>query len=344
MIVERITGSEHFRKIGSSWHSLLQSSEDNSIFFTHEWFSSWWKSFSADKSLEILLFKDKQGELIGIAPLMVQANTLQFIASQEVTDYCDFIVLKGRAEEFYSKFLEYLKIHYSTAEKTELINIKSSSPTLTFLPRFASKHNIFCSLSEAEVTPALDLPPSYEDFLSFLTRKNRHELKRKLKRIENLKGVKTVKIKDSESLKTAIEIFIELHKESDPLKEKFWRKKGMFDFFREMILQFSKRRWVELVFLYYEAKIMASLLNFIYEDKVLFYNIAYNRDYAWYSPGLFLFNNSIKNAISKKKKEADFLRGREKYKYYFGAKESKIFSLTLTHGVKKNEDLRYQLS
>ena len=92
---------------------------------------------------------------------------------------------------------------------------------------------------------------------------------------------------------------------------------------------------MELIFLYHGDKIMASLLNFMYEDKVYFYNVAYNRDYAWYSPGLFLFDHSIRQAISEKKKEADFLRGREKYKYYFGAIESKIFDLTLTQGVKK---------
>ena len=226
MSVERITVFEDFRKIGSRWNSLLPCVEDNSIFFTHEWFLSWWKSFSFGKSLEILLFKDKQGELLGIAPLMAEANTLRFIASQEVTDYCDFLIRKGKAEEFYPQLLDYIKIHYSSVERTELINIKSSSPTLALLPRLASKHNILCSLSDIEVTPILELPPSYKDFLSLLTRKSRHELRRKLKRIENLEGVKTVKVIDPEGLQTAIETFIDLHRGSDPSKEEFWKKRG----------------------------------------------------------------------------------------------------------------------
>lgn len=334
MRVERITTLEDFRKIRNQWNSLLRSSEDNSIFYTHEWFCSWWKSFSFGKSLETLLFKDKQGELLGIAPLMSEGNKLRFIASQEVTDYCDFVVRKGKAEEFYPQLLDYLETHYSNVEKIELINIKSTSLTLASLPRTAHKYGYSCLQSKAEVAPFLDLPPTYEEFLSLLSRKNRHELRRKLRRINNLEGVKIAKIINPPGSQTAIKAFIDLHKQSEPSKKKFWEKEGMVDFFREITLQFSEKKWLALLFLCHDEKIMASLLNFSYNDQVHFYNVAYNRDYSWYSPGLFLFDRSIKQAISENKRKADFLRGRERYKYYFGTKESRILSLTLNQGVK----------
>ncbi len=330
MRVERITTREDFRRIGSQWDSLLRSSEDNSIFFTHEWFFSWWKGFSSGRSLEILLFKSDQGELIGIAPFMSDQNELRFIASQEVTDYCDFLIGKGKAEEFYLELLDYIRNHYSRMERIELINIKSSSPSLSLLPRVASKQRYSCLQSESEVTPILDLSPSYQEFLSLLSRKNRHELRRKLRRTDNLEGRKIVRITGPPGLQTAIKAFIALHRQSEPAKEKFWEKEGMVDFFREFIVQFSKKRWMELNLLYHKEKIIAALLNFSYYDQVYFYNVAYDKDYSWYSPGLFLFDHSIRQAISEKKRKADFLRGREKYKYYFGAKESKIFNLILT--------------
>lgn len=330
MKVERITDFEDFKKIRAGWNTLLLLSEENSIFLTHEWFYSWWKCFSEGKSLEILRFQDEQGEMIGIAPLMTEENILRFIASQEVTDYCDFITAKGRGEEFYENLLGYLKIQYSGIKRIELINIKSSSPTLVFLPQVAPKHDFSCLSFEVEVAPILELPSSYEDFLRLLNRKSRHELRRKLRRMDNLQGVKIVKAADPKGLLTSIETFIDLHRKSAPSKREFWQRRGMVDFFREIILQFYPKKWVKLNFLLHEEKIMASLLNFSYEDQIYFYNIAYNKDYALYSPGLFLFNHCLKQAIIEKKKKADFLRGREKYKYYFGAKESKIFHLTLT--------------
>jgi len=339
MRVKRISDFKSFQNLKTSWNKLLLSSEENFIFLTHEWFYSWWKCFSEGKSLEILLFKDEQGKLIGIAPLMAEENTLSFIASQEVTDYCDFIIVKGRAEEFYENLLAYLKIHYAGIKRIELMNIKYSSPSCRLLPQIAPKHNFSCSVFEIEVAPGVVLPSSYEDFLRHLSRKNRHELRRKLRRIDNLQGKKTVKVIDPKGLQTSIETFIDLHRKSTLSKQEFWEKKGMSDFFREIILRFSSKRWIELNFLLYEDKIMASLLNFFYEDQIYFYNIAYNKDYSWYSPGLFLFNFCIKQAITDKKKKVDFLRGREKYKYYFGAKESKIFCLTLTLEKRKDEDL-----
>jgi len=123
--------------------------------------------------------------------------------------------------------------------------------------------------------------------------------------------------------------FIGLHKEGSPSKEKFWGKRGMSDFFQEIASRLSLQRWVELYFMFYKDSIMAALLNFSYSDQLLFYNVAFYKDFARYSPGLFLFNHCLKQAISEGKKKADFLRGREKYKYYFGAEDSKIFRLIL---------------
>jgi len=330
MKVERVIDLESLEELKDKWNELLFSSEQDCIFFTHEWISSWWKCFSEDNSLEILIFKDEGGSLVGIVPFMTKDKILCFIASQEVSDYCDFITLNGRREEFYENLLSYLKTNYPDVEKIELMNLKASSPTLSFLPRLALEHGFSSSCTETEVAPLLELPSSYEDYMASLSKKNRHELRRKLRRMESLERVKITKITNTKKLQSSFETFIALHKEGSPSKEKFWGKKSMSDFFKEIASRFSRQKWVELNFLYHEDRIMAALLNFTYSDQILFYNVAFNKDFARYSPGLFLFNHCIKQAISEGKKKADFLRGREKYKYYFGAEDSKIFRLVLT--------------
>ncbi len=332
MKVERIRDPESLEELKDSWNKLLFSSEQNCIFLTHEWISSWWKCFSEDNSLEILIFKDEEGSLAGIAPFMTTDKILRFIASQEVSDYCDVITLKERRAEFHENLLSYLNTNYSYIKKIELMNLKASSPTLSFLPSLAPEFGYSSSCTETEVAPLLELPSSYEDYMKGLSKKNRHELRRKLKRIESLEGVKITKVTDTRELQSSLETFIALHKEGSPSKERFWEKKGMSDFFQEIASRFSLQKWVELNLLFYEDRIMAALLNFSYLDTVYFYNVAFNKDYARYSPGLFLFNHCIKQAISEGKKKADFLRGREKYKYYFGAEDSKIFRLILTPG------------
>jgi CelD/BcsL family acetyltransferase involved in cellulose biosynthesis len=330
MKVECIRDPESLEELKHKWNELLFSSEQDCIFFTHEWISSWWKCFSGDNSLEILTFKDKGGSLAGIAPFMAKDKILRFIASQEVSDYCDFITLDERREEFYENLLSYLQTNYSDIKKIELMNIQSSSPTLSFLPGFAHEYGYSSSCSESEVAPLLELPSSYEDYIKSLSKKYRHELRRKLRRMESLEGVKVTKITDTKELQSSLETFIALHREGSPSKERFWKKKGMSAFFHVVASLFSRQKWVELNFLYYEDRVMAALLNFSYSDQIYFYNVAFNKDFARYSPGLFLFDHCIKQAISESKNKADFLRGREKYKYYFGAEDSKILRLILT--------------
>jgi len=306
MKVECIRDSESLEELKDTWNELLFSSEQNCIFLTHEWISSWWECFSED--------------------------TLRFIASQEVSDYCDVIAHNERRAEFYENLLNYLKTNYPDVEKIELMNLKASSSTLSFLPRLAPEHGFSSSCTETEVAPLLALPSSYEDYMASLSKKNRHELRRKLRRMESLEGVKITKLTDTEELQSSLVTFIDLHKEGSPSKEKFWGKKGMPEFFQEIASRFSLQKWVELNILFYEDRVMAALLNFSYLDQILFYNVAFNKDFARYSPGLFLFNHCLKQAISEGKRKADFLRGREKYKYYFGAEDSKIFRLILTPG------------
>ena len=65
MKVECIRDPESLEKLKDLWNELLFSSEQNCIFLTHEWISSWWKCFSEDNSLEILIFKDEEGLAIG---------------------------------------------------------------------------------------------------------------------------------------------------------------------------------------------------------------------------------------------------------------------------------------
>ena len=329
MKVEHISDYKRFQEISDVWNEVLHSSDQDCPFLTHEWISSWWECFSEDNSLEVLLFRDEKENHAGMAPLMVEDNVLRFIASEEVSDYCDFAIMKGDKEEFFESLFEYFKTIPRNIKKIELMNVQSSSSTLDYLPLLASTHGFSCAQEEVEVAPLLELPSSYEDYLGSLSKKRRHELRRKLKRMESLDGIRMEKITDSENLRTYLDRFIALHKQGSSSKAKFWEKPGITAFFHEMAYRFSLQKWIELNVLFVEDRILATLINFSYSDRIYFYNVAFDRDFAWYSPGIFLFDHCIQEAISTGKKIADFLRGREEYKYYFGAKDSKIFRLVL---------------
>jgi len=332
MKVERITEFGHFLNLTEEWNSFLDTAAIDCVFLTHEWFCSWWECLSGKNGLEVLLFKEEQDQIIGIAPLMTDGQNLRFIASHEVTDYCDFMCLPDKKVEFFKNLLHYFLENYQDRTHLEFINIPASSSTCALVPEMAANYGFSHSLRETEVTPVLSVPSTYKDYTNSLKRKNRHELRRKLKRIERLDGIKIKKITETRHLMPAVESFISLHKKRSPEKQAFWTTEGMPDFFKNVVHRCSKKGWVEMNVLFFEDSLIAALLNFLYGNDVLFYNVAYDLDYAAFSPGFYLFHASIVDAISRGNGSIDFLRGREKYKYDFGAKECKIYSLILKRG------------
>lgn len=335
MKVERITDYERFVDTKKDWNALLSRSGLNNPFLSHQWFDAWWRCFGRDSELAILFFCDESGTPGGIAPLMRSEEVLGFIASHEVTDYCDFISCEDKREEFYDSLFNFFQRNDTACSCLEFINVSAFSPTLPLLRRLAAKHDMVYEQHESEVAPLLILPGSYEEFTQSLGRKNRHELRRKIRKLETLGSIRVEEITKTEKLRSAIDEFVSLHKKSSPAKQEFWQKKGMSDFFIELAGLFSSENWVQLNMLYAGDRLIGALLNLSYGETLYFYNIAYDREYSSYSPGFFLFDHSIRQAIAGKKRMADFLRGREKYKYFFGAEDSKIYNLKLIKRVTK---------
>ena len=186
MKVERITTYERFVDIKMDWNTLLFCSGQNCPFLTHQWFDAWWKCFGQDGELEILFFWDDSGSLGGIAPMMVSDAALRFMASHEVTDYCDFISCVDNRDEFYANLLDYFQTNISKYSHVEFINIPDSSPTLSSIRGLSARHEWEYKAHESEIVPILVLPGSYDEFLQNLSRKNRHELRRKTRKLESL--------------------------------------------------------------------------------------------------------------------------------------------------------------
>ncbi len=335
MKVERVAECARFARLKKEWNELLSRSGQKNPFLTHQWFDAWWKSFGRDKTLEILLVRDELGDLVGLGPLMVSDSVLSFMASPEVTDYCDFICQEECRENFYKILLGWLQKKTTDFSRMEFINIPAGSPSLSEFPRLASTFDFVCETAESEVVPSMSLPDSFENYLISLDRKNRHELRRKIRKLESIGPVRIRRVTDPSNINEAVQQFISLHKSSSPSKKDFWQKEGMSEFFQGLVSLFSLEKWVEIYLLSVEERIIGGLVNFRYEDHLFLYNSAYDDTFSSLSPGFYLFSHSIKQAIEEGRKTADFLRGGEKYKYFLGAKDSRIYTLRLRRKARK---------
>ncbi len=332
MHVDVITCRQDFIRLGSAWNRLVEESENPSVFLTHEWYSSWLDSFSEEGSLNIVIAREEGGQLAGIAPCIHSKGRLQFAANSEVTDTCDFIIQKGKTRDVLYFLLAGMKKMIQPGSCISLINIPEISPTSAYLDEAAGQCGFSCFKRKSETAPVLNLPGRFQDYLASLKRKNRHEMKRKVRRIEKEPGLTLDTLSLPDQMNKGIPAFIRLHANCGDEKQSFWQKSGMERFFHNLADKLSRRGLAELNMLFKEDNLIGALFNFYYLGNLYFYNVAYHPQYARYSPGIYLFFKRIEKAIKAGTSEADFLRGREKYKYAFGAEDRWLYHWELEPG------------
>ena len=67
----------------------------------------------------------------------------------------------------------------------DLHGLAAGSPTLTLLPALAGERGLEVRVDREAVCPQLDLPSTWDEYLAQLGKKNRHELRRKMRRLHN---------------------------------------------------------------------------------------------------------------------------------------------------------------
>jgi CelD/BcsL family acetyltransferase involved in cellulose biosynthesis len=87
---------------------------------------------------------------------------------------------------------------------------------------------------------------------------------------------------------------------------------------------------LQLLFLQVQGKKAAALYNFDYKGRIWVYNSGFNIvEFGYLSPGVVLTARAIENAIGLGRRQFDFLRGNEAYKYRFGAQDTTIHDLQI---------------
>lgn len=330
-----------FEKLRPEWNDLLHKSHSDTLFLTWEWQSTWWKYLGADR-LCIIAVREDDGKLVGIAPLFWvpssdgqlpgtngRAGALALIGCVEVSDYLDFIIARGYEQAVYGALLDALMAPGLPAwTHVHLCNLPGASPTNSAFKEMAQARGLRTEWRLNDVCPRIDLPARWDEYLDRLDKKQRHEIRRKLRRAEEAKASVQV-VGRTDPIEQAMTAFVELHRKSQPEKRLFMDE-SMKRFFVEIARVGQAQGWLQLEFLELDGERVATLLNFVYADEVLVYNSGYDpARHAALGPGFVLQARSIQAAIEARRRAYDFLQGAEEYKYRFGAENKNVYELCL---------------
>ena len=240
------------------------------------------------------------------------------MGSDDVCDFVDFVIAPGEGENFFNILIDYLK--NKGIRRLNLGLLRPDSTVFTHLAPLAKKrrHTVVCEVED--VSLEMDLPDSWEDYLGMLKGKQRHEVRRKLKRFREKGRSEYRVIEDKAEIPNTMDLFLKFFRESRHDKESFLTSKRE-TFFRALAGRMAQEHLLRIGVLTLEDKPVAAIMCFEYNDIVYLYNSGYDPQYGAMSVGLISKIMCIKESTERGRKKFNFLKGAEVYKYRLGGKE-----------------------
>lgn len=320
-----------FEQLESEWNALLQRAPINHIFYTWEWQKTWWEAYQPGDLLVITCHE--ADTLVGIAPLFVTGavgnHRVQIIGCVDVTDYLDFIVDEAHLEPVYAAIADFLAHNRDEFDLLDFCNIPYDSPTRQLLPGLLEARGFNANVEQQEVCPVVELPDNWSGYLSLLDKKQRHEVRRKIRRAQGSeKQIDWFIVNGYHDLEEEVSQFVRLMAASDQEKEMFLRNPKNLRFFQQIVPLLQERGWLQMNFLTVDQERAAAYINFVYGNRVMVYNSGLDhRDYGDLSPGIVLLAYNIRHAIEQGYNFYDFLRGSEAYKYRMGGRDTSVMNI-----------------
>ncbi len=107
------------------------------------------------------------------------------LGSIEISDYLDLITRERDLTDFIAGLVDFLTGDFPMKwESLDLYNILEDSPSLDLLRQAAERNGMKTETSQLQHSPFIPLPGDWETYLSGIDKKQRHEIRRKLRRAE----------------------------------------------------------------------------------------------------------------------------------------------------------------
>ncbi len=330
-----ITDPTEWQSLEDEWQALAAQTHRPLPFLAFWYLHTWWQTLGGgewrhESSRLQLIIARKDGQLIGVAPLFYSEKAdnppaLRFIGQIEVSDYLDFLCPLSDLKSFIAGLLDFIKTEPGLLSRNlDLANFQDDSPSLPILRELCEQKGILYTSEVLQPSPFIPMKPNWEDYLASISKKQRHEIRRKLRNAEAHHETDWYIVNAEHNLHEETKAFINMMR-NDPSKVDFLTPE-MENFLSQTAARALEVGQLHLSYLTFDGIRGAAYLSFFSGNKLWVYNSAWDPAFSCCSPGWVLLAKVINWAIEQGLTEVDMMRGDEVYKYRFGGIDRHVVS------------------
>src|SRR5713101_1938512 len=300
----------------TEWSELARRRAYPTIFLTPDWIRV---ARAYDRREQITLSIAERG----IAALAREDDGTITFAGGEYTDYQDIVAKPDDVTLVAESLARWIAAEHTPGVLFEFV--PEESGTVDAMSRALSGAGYDIRVDRLVTAPRLTLPDSFERYVQRLGKKERHELRRKLRGLETGRRV-SFRFAGEQERAPVFDRFVALHRRSRGEKAEFMTEENE-RFFRDVAETSAAGGWLRLGVLNVDGEDAAVVFGFAYEGTFALYNAAYDLAFAPLYIGTACHAYAIRAAIDEGMRTYDFLRGDEPYKYDLGATDRWLLRL-----------------
>ncbi len=310
-----------FSTYTDAWRASIASSGWDCLFVLPFWLQTVCRHLGA-RGAPLILTVDDGGETIGHAPLSVDGDCACFLGIPDVCDYQDIVAPAGEAAAVMAAAVAFLKAE--GVRRMDLRSLHPRSRALGALKTLALAGDIGLEIVADEVTFETPLPARWEEYLMLLDGKQRHEVRRKIRRLD-AHGSYGFHLRTGDCNLTADgDTFLRLFQRNRADKADFMDA-TMADYFQAQMACLAAEGMLRLGFLEVDGEPAAAVLCFDYRGTRYLYNSGYDARFSDLSVGVLSKIFSIRDGIGAGCRRYDLLKGAEIYKKRIGGRQIDLF-------------------
>ena len=304
------------------WQELFGQDPAATPFSSPGWARAWWPHWSGDARPWVVTVHEGDS-LVGLAPL-VAARRGPFRVLTELgrppSNYWDVLALPARRTEVLASVAAALRARAGDWHALLLGGLPEGSGLEAALRAVGLR----VRARRPTPYPGIELPGSFEQYLSDLPRKRRKDLRRHMRRLDDGR-LELRDVTDPSGLRAAIERW-------QAIRVRWWESRGkdmdpehatarFRDFVSDMVVELVPAGLAQVWEFRHDGEVVGVEVNLMDRERYYSWMGAYDPAASALGLGKLAIGESIRASIAAGRSYYDLMVGDEEYKYWYGAKD-----------------------